>query len=187
MDKIMNDYLDKINRYLKSIPALERVDIINEIKSQMLELQAQDELSAAQILERLGSPEELAKAYLGQAITKTNTFSWRKLSAVTAFYSLAGFTGVFILPFLSICAVAFMLSGIIAPIAGIIKLFGSLVGVDVPFVVFQIGDYTAPAYLAFPYSVIMGVLLFVAGKGLWKLMISYIRKISQTKEKLQMM
>jgi len=39
MDKIMNDYLEKIEKYLKSMSDSERLDIVKEIKSVMLELQ----------------------------------------------------------------------------------------------------------------------------------------------------
>ena len=36
---ILNDYLEKIEKYLKPLPVSERVDIVKEIKSKMLELQ----------------------------------------------------------------------------------------------------------------------------------------------------
>ncbi len=36
---ILNDYLEKIEKYLKPLPVSERVDIVKEIKSEMLELQ----------------------------------------------------------------------------------------------------------------------------------------------------
>lgn len=39
MEKILNDYLEKIEKYLKPLPVSERVDIVKEIKSEILELQ----------------------------------------------------------------------------------------------------------------------------------------------------
>ena len=33
MEKILNDYLEKIEKYLKPLPVSERVDIVKEIKS----------------------------------------------------------------------------------------------------------------------------------------------------------
>ena len=33
MEKILNDYLEKIEKYLKPLPASERVDIVKEIKA----------------------------------------------------------------------------------------------------------------------------------------------------------
>lgn len=39
MERILNNYLEKIEKYLKPLPVSERVDIVKEIKSEMLELQ----------------------------------------------------------------------------------------------------------------------------------------------------
>ena len=52
MEKILNDYLEKIEKYLKPLPISERVDIVKEIKSEILELQG-DGKTAEQITERL--------------------------------------------------------------------------------------------------------------------------------------
>lgn len=54
MDSLRNDYLNKIDKYLRPLPASERADIINEIKSQMMELEAEKRLSPDQIIQRLG-------------------------------------------------------------------------------------------------------------------------------------
>lgn len=83
----------------------ERVDIVKEIKSEMLELQ-NNGISTEQIIDRLGNPKELAKAYLGEAIAKNSGFNWCRLSAVIAFYSLAGIGDMFVLPITSICGIA---------------------------------------------------------------------------------
>ena len=64
MESILLNYLEKIDKYLKPLAAAERADIINEIKSEMLELEAKDKLTSAQIVERLGNPKELAKAWM---------------------------------------------------------------------------------------------------------------------------
>lgn len=184
MEKKMNEYLNKIDKYLRPMAASERADIINEIKSEMIELKTQGGLSDEQILERLGNPKELAKAYLGESIVKSNTFSLKRFGAVAAFYSLAGFTGMFVLPICGVLAVGLIFSGVIAPIAGVIEFLGFIVGVNVHFVSFQMGTYTAPPYIAFPLSVVLGILLFLAGKGLWKLMIKYIQAVSLGKRKL---
>lgn len=120
MDCVMNDYLSKIEKYLKSMPTSERVDIIKEIKSQMLELEAAKGLASDQIIARMGNPKDLAKAYLGESISKNNSFSWRKLGSVFAFYSLASMGSLFVLPVNSTLSVGLMLCSIIAPIGGLI-------------------------------------------------------------------
>lgn len=88
MDKALTEYLEKVDRYLRPMVVSERVDIVQEIKSEMLEL-LNDGVSPEQILQRLGAPKELAKAYLGESIVKGAGFGWRRVSAVIAFYSLA--------------------------------------------------------------------------------------------------
>ena len=112
MESILLNYLEKIDKYLKPLAAAERADIINEIKSEMLELEAKDKLTSAQIVERLGNPKELAKAYLGQSITQNNGFNIRKLGTVIVFYSLAGLGSIFILPVISILAVTLVICGV---------------------------------------------------------------------------
>ncbi|MGL6197453.1 MAG: DUF1700 domain-containing protein [Lachnospiraceae bacterium] len=185
MDCVMNDYLSKIEKYLKSMSTSERVDIIKEIKSQMLELEAAKGLSSDQIVDRMGNPKDLAKAYLGESISKNNSFSWRKLGSVFAFYSLASMGSLFVLPVISTLSVGLMLCSIIAPIGGLIKFVGYLFGYDVPFVLFQFGSFTAHPLLAFPLSIIFGLLLFFVGRKLWNLTMKLIRTISIRKRSLQ--
>ena len=81
MEKILNDYLEKIEKYLKPLPVSERVDIVKEIKSEILELQG-DGKTSEEIIERLGNPKELAKAYLGDLIAKSSSFSWNRVLAI---------------------------------------------------------------------------------------------------------
>ena len=69
LEKSLNEYLEKIEKYLKPMIVSERVDIVKEIKSEMLELQ-NNGISTEQIIDRLGNPKELAKAYLEHVDTK---------------------------------------------------------------------------------------------------------------------
>lgn len=179
MNNCLNEYLNKVDKYLKPMQAGERADIINEIKSEMVELETQGKLSPEQITERLGDSKELAKAYLGDAISKNSGFSFRKLCAVAAFYSFAGVGGLFVLPVTSVLGVGFMLCGVIAPIAGLIKVLGYVVGIEVPWVSFQFGAYVLHPVPAFFLAAVLGVLLFAAGMGFWKLTLKYIHVISR--------
>lgn len=181
MNEHLNAYLDRVDRYLKPMPSSERADIINEIKSEMAELEARDGLSPEQIVERLGDSRELAGAYLGKSISQSTTFSFKRLCAVIAFYSFAGAGSLFILPITSVLGIGLMFCGVIAPIAGLVKAFGYLIGIDVPWVSFQFGNYTVHPYLAFLLSVILGILLLMAGMVSWKITIKFIRIISGNK------
>lgn len=183
MEKSLNEYLEKIEKYLKPLIVSERVDIVKEIKSEMLELQASG-ISAAQIIERLGNPKELAKAYLGEAIAKNSGFNWRRVSAVIAFYSLAGIGGMFVLPITSICGIAFMISGVLCPIAGIIKFVAHLMGYEIAEIGISIGTFSANAIAFLPISILIGAIIFVIGWLLWKLTIVIIKSMVSRRKKL---
>ena len=72
MEQILNDYLEKIEKNLKPLPVSERVDIVKEIKSEILELRGNGK-TPEEIVERLGNPKELAKAYLGDLIARAGS------------------------------------------------------------------------------------------------------------------
>lgn len=184
LEKTLNDYLDQIAKYLKPLAVTERIDIIKEIQSEMLELQSNGN-SPAQITERLGNPKELAKAYLGESISKDSHFSWRKLSAIITFYSFAGLSGMFVLPFASICGITFMFTGILSPILGIIKFIAYLLGQELPQIGIQINSYTVSAAAFLPISFIIGILSFSIGWFFWKLTILTIKTMSSGKKKLK--
>lgn len=180
MDKNLNDYLEKIERHLKPLPVSERVDIVKEIKSEILELQS-DGKTAEEFLERLGDPKELAKAYLGDLIAKSSSLGWSRILAICAYYSLASLSGMFVIPVLGICAPVFILCAAVALIAGVVKLFLNPV---IPY-----ADYIGIAgiespILVFVLSIIISVVLYLIGYGCWKLLVGYIKVVSKTKRRL---
>ncbi len=184
MGNWVNDYLEKIEKYLRPLPAGERMDIAAEIKSEIMELQAASK-TPEEILNRLGTPEELAKGYLGGAILKDPAFTFRKLGAILAFYSLAGAAWLFVLPVTSVLGVSFMFSGVAAAVAGIIQFAAHLLGIELPWVCMQWGDYALPPELALPCAIAIGALLFLAGRLCWGLTLKIIGKLSSARAKIQ--
>ena len=183
MEQQLEYYLETVDRSLRPMPASERVDIVREIKSELLELEAQG-LRPEEITARLGAPRDLAAAYLSDAIVKNPRFSWRRLGAVAAFYSLAGLGGMVVLPAASITAAVFLLCGAVLPAAGLLTMLASLVGIHVPWAVMQIGDWIAPPVVAFPISAAVGFLLLMAGRWLWKFTVNFVRMIGQKRRQL---
>ena len=183
-DSLLETYLEQIDKYLKVMPISERADIVKEIKSEMQELELQN-VPPEKIIERLGGPKELAKAYLGGSIAKDSKFSWQKLGALLVFYSMAGLSGMFVIPMAGVLSVGLMISGILAPVAGILKFTGFLFGFQVPYVMFRFGSYEAGAPAALLFSILMGALFLIAGKALWNLMLGYIQKVSKKRKELQ--
>ena len=57
MEQELNAYLERVDRCLKPMSAWERVDIVQEIRSEILEL-AEQGLGAGAIMERLGAPRD---------------------------------------------------------------------------------------------------------------------------------
>ena len=78
-----------MEKTLKPMVVSKRVDIVKEIRSEMLELQGNG-VSPEQIIVRGENLKELRKAYLGETMTKNRGFNWRKLSVTITFYNLAG-------------------------------------------------------------------------------------------------
>lgn len=186
MNATFEKYLDTVDKCLKPLPTSERVDIVKEIKGSILEMES-EKLSTDQILGRLGKPEDLAKAYLGDLLSKESGFSWNRFLTVCAFYSLVGFSGLFVIPCLAITAPTFIIFSIITPVMGTVKLVDYLLHLNIPFVeyiVFQFGTTILSPVPAFFLSIITGVILFLIGKGTWKLLVLYCKKVSKTKSSL---
>ena len=183
MEQQLEYYLETVDRSLRPMPASERVDIVREIKSEILELEAAG-LPGREIIARLGEPKELAAAYLSDTIVKNPGFSWKRLASVAAFYSMAGLSGMIVLPATSITAVTFLVFGAVVPALGLMSLLASLVGIEVPWVMLQFGSWSAPPLIAFPVSVLVGFLLLLAGRGLWRFTISFVRMIGQKRRRL---
>lgn len=184
MEKNLNDYLEKIEKYLKPLPISERVDIVKEIKSEILELQG-DGKTAEQITERLGNPKELAKAYLGDLIAKSNSFSWNRVLAICAYYSIASLSGLIVIPVLAICSPVFIICAIATPIMGSVKLIDSLLNLGIPYANYiGISGIENPVAV-FIISIVMGVVLYLIGRGCWKLLVYYIKGVSKAKQHLE--
>lgn len=183
MEQALEIYLDKIDRRLRPLSALERSDIVREIHSEMQELECHG-LTAQEIIQRLGTPKDLAAAYLENAITKDPRFSWSRLGAVAAFYSMAGLAGMIVLPTTSILAVVFLLSGALIPAAALLSLLMSFAGMEVPWVTMQLGGWTAPPLVAFPIAALTGALLLLGGIGCWKATVWFIRQVGKKRREL---
>lgn len=186
MNTAFEKYLNTVDKCLKPLPASERVDIVKEIKSSILEMEREN-LSTEQILERLGKPKELARAYLGDLISKEKGFSWKRILLICAFYSVVGFSGLVVIPCLGIIAPVFLVCGAVTPLLGAVKLTDFLLHLNLPFVKyigFQFGAVSAGPVLTFFLTIVTGVILFALGYGAWKLLIFYCKKVSRTKSDL---
>lgn len=186
MNATFEKYLDTIDKCLKPLPTSERVDIVKEIKGSILEMES-DSLTTEQILNRLGNPKDLAKAYLGDLLAKESGFSWNRFLTVCAFYSIVGFSGMVVIPCLAIMAPTFIICGIVSPILMAVKLIDYIFTLGLPYMenmgIF-IGVVQLNPIMEFVLTLIVGALLVIAGRGCWKLLIYYCKKVSKTKSNL---
>ena len=180
MEKCLEEYLEKIGKCLKPLPASERADIVREIKSEMLELQAEGK-NAEEVLERLGKPRELAKAYLSDLITEDPSFSGKRILALCAYYSVAGLSGMFVIPCLLVCAPAFMLCGVAAPVLGVVKMVDTLLHLGIPGVPYIGITGVSNPVLVFVLCVVLGAALLLAGYGCWRLLVFYVKGMGRVK------
>lgn len=180
MNRLLEEYLNKVEKALRPLPASERADIVKEIQGEMQELEGEG-ISPEAILERLGDPRALARAYLGESITKTPAFSLRKFLSLLAFYGYAGVSGIFILPASSICAVTFLACGLLCPIAGFVKLGGFLLGRDIPQIQFAVGSYSAGPAAMVPITLAIGAVCLLLGWGFWRMTVAVVRSLIRKK------
>ena len=116
---------------------------------------------------------------------KLKNKSANNILSMFLFYSIVSLTGIIVLPTLGIIAPTFMLCGVITPIAGIIKLIGYIFNIDMPFIMFQIGELTLNPILGFLLSIFIGVILYILGTYAWKLLLGYIHIVSDKKKKME--
>lgn len=183
MEKTLNNYLEKVEKYLKPLPVSERVDIVKEIKSAMLELQNEGR-TPDDIIARLGDPKELAKAYLSDFIVKENRFSFSKVMAMIAYYSLASLSGIIIIPTLVICGPVFIICGAVCPIAGLYKMIDMFGAFSLPYAENIVVAGIDNPFIAFVICVASALILLLAGYACWKLLLGYFKVLTKTKERM---
>ena len=180
----IGDYLKEIERNLRSLPEEERIDIIKEIDSNIQEMQMDKNIVFDKVVERLGSPKELAKSYIGNSLVYKKKSMFRKVFELIGFYSMAGLLGIIILPVTSILSITFYGCAIFVPIAGMIKWILSFWGIDIPMILIQLGSFAASPFQIFLISIILIIPFWLLGKVFWKLTIAYIKTLITNKQKL---
>lgn len=187
MNQSLEKYLTAVDRHLKPLPVSERADIVKEIKSTMLEMES-EQMSSKQILDRLGSPKDLAKAYLKDLLVKEKRCSVKRFLILWAFYTAAGFSGMVVIPVLAVIAPVFLLCGIAAPVLSAVKMFDYLLNLQIPFIqnmqIVFYGIIDLNPVAEFFCSAFFGILLFFLGRGAWKLLLLFLEKLSHTKKSL---
>ena len=98
---------------------------------------------------------------------------------------IVSFTGIFILPFLAITSPTLIICAILIPIAALMDLIALVfTKSDIPQILFQVGNTTLHPALALLVSILISIFLFIIGIYSWKLLIKYIRIVSNKNKKI---
>lgn len=99
----------------------------------------------------------------------------------------ASLSGLIVIPTLAIIAPVLIVCGIVSPILMAVKMVDYIFNLSLPYVE-NMGVFTGIVELnpiaEFVCSVVIGVLLYLAGRGCWKLLVYYIKGVSKAKRHL---
>lgn len=169
-DKI-KAYLEEIKQYLKPLGKEEQEDIIKELQATIMEMQ-QKGIHEEEIIQRLGTPTNMAKAYLADLLVKEK-FSWRKCVMYFTFYTMTGFFSIMIIPIVLLLMLHFGITSITNLVLSLFKLLDSLFAWHTEFashLTFQMLGLTLSPFIGFIASIVyVGVAIWmiqICSKGL---------------------
>lgn len=120
----MNDritlYINNVDRELIRLPKANRREIVSAIESQITKDIANGR-DVEDILNELGSPETLAKGYIAAYICQSPP-SITRFFVMAGFFAGTGFISLIVVPTLGSLMIAFGLTAIISPLAGLFKI-----------------------------------------------------------------
>lgn len=175
MDVLLKNYLMLVDRRLKPMPPLERIDVMYIIESRVEEACFFEGRSVQEALQLLGDPVDTAHYYLGDYISRTKSISLRKLRMMFAFYKTAGHASLVVLPCLSVLSIVLIAGGAITAIAGLVRAGSALLSQDEPYSMIQLGTFELSPPSMIPIALLTGALLAISGIGVWQLMMRYMK------------
>ncbi len=166
-------YLSQFRASLKRLPEAERGEIVDEIRNHIAEAMNAGG-SLAEVLERLGPADRLARAYMAEALLsqgEPNLSRWLKAAGVLAGFSLSS---LFVIPVLGVF-------GLVLPFASVLGVIANIVQFIYPaaldFGSGRIGTYIpgADPVTTLVVGLALDVLLCFIGIGAFRLLKVYIR------------
>lgn len=169
-------YLEQFRTGLKAMPEAERNEIVQEIASHIAEA-AGSGRPLAEVLERLGPADRLARAYTAEAILSGPGRPVRKWWAAAAVLTASGLGSLFVIPVLGIF-------GLVFPVAGLLGILGNVLYLLLRHPVRHLGITTTPWFADPGWNQVLGICigLVIIPLGLWALvgLKRYIRFMIRT-------
>jgi hypothetical protein len=85
-DKLVEDYLKRLNAELRGLPRARRRELVEEISAHIAEaradLETEDEAEIRTLLDRLGEPAEIAAEATGRFGPRPTTAGWKEVGAL---------------------------------------------------------------------------------------------------------
>lgn len=187
MDNRLEKYLKEIDKHLRFLPISEKTDILSELKSSFVDM-THDGMNSEQIVEKMGAAKVLAAEYLGDAIVKTNGFTWKGFWMAFGFYSLASLTWLSVIPILASLAFSFLLSSIASVIAGILAALNPFINIWPNWIrLINIFGYEPEGIIGLIAGLVLALIFFLLSVVFWKLTVITIRKLGDGRYKLRHM
>lgn len=171
----LEKYLYQVDRRLKHMSVTEKTDILSELKNSFYERQRNGQ-TEDEIIAEMESPKSLAMSYLGESITRCDSFSWKHFMMVLGFYSYASLVGAIIIPILAVISVAFFFSSGVSILAGVLGMLKGVVHIplveDLRFMVFTYELKGLPALL---FGLLLAIIFMAVGILFWKGTVAMVR------------
>lgn len=173
MSPIVKNYLETLNRCLHKIPEEDRLDIVHEIKSHIAE-GIRNGQSETVILEKLGDPRKLAKAYRSEHLMQQSPKrSFSEILRMIGFYSTTGLLSIILVPILATLACGFGFCTVLVFLAGIIRSFG------VTWIQMDIGPgISVPTEWSIVFALVVGGIIGSIAYISWKYLKVYLAFVS---------
>lgn len=181
----LEKYLYQVDRRLKHMSVTEKTDILSELKNSFYERQKNGQ-TEGEIIAEMESPKSLAMSYLGESITRCDSFSWKHFMMVLGFYSYASLVGAIIIPILALLSVAFFFSSGVSILAGVLGMLKGVVHIplveDLRFMVFTYELKGLPALL---FGLLLAIIFMAVGILFWKGTVAMVRLLQTQRWKLR--
>ncbi len=150
MSSKRQNYLNTLSDHLRKLPEEERLDAVREIESH-IEEGIRNGQSEVVLLEKLGDPRQLARAFRSEHMAHRSNRSAFDLLAMVGFYCTTGLASIIVVPILATIAYGFGFSAILIFLAGILRTFG------VSWIQMDLGPgYSVPTEWSMVYALIIG-------------------------------
>lgn len=169
-------FMEKFRQNLDNLPEGEREDIIREIQGHIEERLLDGQTEAA-ILDNLGKPKKLAKAYKGDYYLQKSRPSVLDICYLGSYYIGSSLLSMMIVPLLVVLAFGFLFCAIVAIPLGIIDFVFEVSWINV-------GSPFTPRFLYIPFAILTSIASYVIYYLSKKALKAYVRLLSFTHRRM---